>query len=82
MARSHHRKKHREHVRQFRQSHDMASPRRARGKASSIFLIIGALGGAAVAFFAAEGNFLWLGIGIAAGALAGYFIGRSIDSSK
>jgi hypothetical protein len=82
MARSHHRKKHREHVRQFRHSHDMAAPKTAKGKASSTFLIIGAIGGAAVGFLASEGSFLWFGIGLVAGALAGYLIGRSIDSSR
>jgi hypothetical protein len=79
MARSHHRKKHKEHLRQFRHSHDTTSSK-SRGRASNTFLIIGAVVGFAIGFFAAEGDITWSLIGLAAGSVLGYFIGRRIDA--
>jgi F0F1-type ATP synthase assembly protein I len=80
MARSHHRKKHKEHVRQFRQSHDtsVSSPK-LKGKAVSIFTVVGALTGFAIGWFATQGSILWLIVGLLAGGAAGYLIGRKID---
>ncbi len=83
MARSHHRKKHKEHLRQFRHSHDTsATPPRGKTKASSLFSIVGALLGFAVSYFATQGTVIWVVTGLLAGALAGYFIGRKIDSES
>jgi ABC-type dipeptide/oligopeptide/nickel transport system permease subunit len=82
MARSHHRKKHREHVKQFRQSHDTAAPAGSNGKAVTIVMIIGALTGFAVAFFASGGVLLWMTLGLLLGAAGGYFAGKRIDEGK
>ncbi len=80
MARSHHRKKHKEHLRQFKQSNDTnTTTARSKTKASSVFAIAGALVGFAVGYFATQGTILWVAVGTFAGALAGYFIGRKID---
>jgi VIT1/CCC1 family predicted Fe2+/Mn2+ transporter len=81
MARSHHRKKHKSHLQQFRHSHDtsVSSPK-ARGKATSIFTIVGAALGFAIGYFATQGTMLWLVVGLLAGGVAGYLIGRRIDS--
>jgi len=83
MARSHHRKKHKEHVRQFRQSHDtsVSSPKQ-KGKAVSIFTIAGALVGFAIGWFATQGSILWLIVGLLTGGAAGYLIGRKIDDES
>jgi F0F1-type ATP synthase assembly protein I len=80
MARSHHRKKHKEHVRQFRNTHDtsVSSPK-LKGKAVSIFTVAGALTGFAIGYFATQGSILWLIVGLLAGGAAGYLIGRKID---
>jgi uncharacterized protein YcfJ len=78
MARSHHRKKHKEHVRQFRNSHDTTDTT-ARTKASSIFSIIGAITGGAVCYFASSGNWMWISAGLIAGAVLGHFIGKKLD---
>jgi ABC-type dipeptide/oligopeptide/nickel transport system permease subunit len=82
MARSHHRKKHREHVKQFRQSHDTATPTGSNGKAVTIVMIVGALTGLAVAFFASGGVLLWMTLGLIIGAVGGYFAGKRIDEGK
>jgi hypothetical protein len=82
MARSHHRKKHREHVKQFRQSHDTATSAGSNGKATSIVMIIGALVGFAVAFFASGGVLLWMTVGLILGAIGGYFAGKKIDEGN
>lgn len=83
MARSHHRKKHREHVKQFRHSHDTAvSSAGSNGKAITIVMIIGALVGFAVAFFASGGVLLWMTVGLILGAIGGYFAGKKIDEGN
>jgi len=81
MARSHHRKKHKEHLRQFKHSHDTTSPK-IKSKASSVFTFIGMIIGLIISYFASNGIAIWTAIGALAGGLAGYFIGRGIDSEK
>jgi uncharacterized membrane protein YfcA len=80
MARPHHRKKHREHLRQFQQrTGSNTGESKEKANASSIFAITGAVVGIAVLYFATQGNFIWaIGGGIAGGAV-GYLIGRGID---
>ncbi len=83
MARSHHRKKHREHVRQFKHSHDTSeSPATAKGKATNIIMIVGALAGFAIGYFASEGVILWMTVGLLVGAAGGYWVGKRVDEGK
>lgn len=84
MARSHHRKKHKEHLRQFKQSHDSAaSSSKAKGKVTAIFTLLGAAAGFAVSYFATGANsIIWILIGVLVGGTAGYYTGRKIDSDK
>jgi hypothetical protein len=81
MARSHHRKKHKAHLQQFKHSQDTAIPK-AKGKAAYVFLVIGAIAGLLIGYFASQGAVGWIGIGLMVGGLAGYFIGRRVDTSK
>ena len=72
MPRSHHRKKHKEQLRQFKHDHESAGSSSARkGKLTTLFTFIGAAAGA---------NIVWIAISLLAGAVAGYFIGRKMDS--
>ena len=81
MARSHHRKKHKEHLRQFRHSHETnTATSSSKTKASSIFAIAGALVGFAVSYFATQGTLVWVAAATIAGTVAGYFIGKKVDS--
>ncbi|MBE2231770.1 MAG: AtpZ/AtpI family protein [Chitinophagaceae bacterium] len=82
MARSHHRKKHREHVRQFRQTHDTSTAEGRSGKAVNIFMIAGALAGFAIGYFASGAEPLWMATGLLLGAAGGYLAGRKIDEGK
>lgn len=85
MARSHHRKKHKQHLQQFRQSHDTnVSKAASKTKASAtwIFGIAGLALGFAIGYFATSGSGLWMAAGSLAGAAAGYFIGKKIDREK
>ena len=83
MARTHHRKKHKEHLRQFKHDHESAaSPSSVKGKTTSLFTVIGAVTGFAISYFAAGSAIIWLAIGILAGAAFGFYIGRRIDSDK
>ena len=81
MARSHHRKKHKEHLRQFKHKGDTVSST-PKSKASGIFTIAGAIIGLAVSYFGSQGSILWIVIGVVVGGTAGYFVGRKIDSDS
>lgn len=85
MARSHHRKKHKQHLQQFRQSHDTNVSKavsKAKASATWIFTIAGVVLGFAVSYFATSGSLLWMAVGSLAGAATGYFIGKKIDAGK
>lgn len=82
MARSHHRKKHKEHLRQFKHTQENGENPSAKSKASNIIMIAGALVGFAIGYFGSEGMPLWMAIGLIGGAIAGHFIGRKIDEEK
>jgi hypothetical protein len=81
MARSHHRKKHKEQLRHFKHKEEttFSTP---KSKASNIFAIMGAIVGLAVSYFATEGSLLWIIIGIIVGGIGGYLIGRKVDSNN
>lgn len=81
MARSHHRKKHKEQLRQFKHK-DETTVSTPKSKASNIFAIIGAIIGLAVSYFASEASILWILIGFIAGGTGGYLIGRRIDAGN
>lgn len=78
MARSHHRKKHKQHLREFRHSHE-TTVTKSRGKASSVIPIAGGVLGFAIGFFASNGGVLAMAIGLILGALIGWMIGKNID---
>jgi outer membrane lipoprotein SlyB len=78
MARSHHRKKHKQHLQQFKHSRDINTSK-AKGKAAGVFTFGGAVVGLATGFFASNGQILWIIVGTIAGGLTGYLIGRKMD---
>jgi hypothetical protein len=83
MARSHHRKKHKQHLQQFKHSQDTASDApKSKSSATWVFGIAGVILGFAVGFFASDGMIIWMVAGLVAGGIAGYFMGRRIDSQK
>lgn len=82
MARSHHRKKHKQHLQQFKHSQDIVADKsKNKSSATWVFCIAGAVLGFAVSYFA-SGAIVWVAGGLIAGAAAGYFIGRRIDNQK
>ncbi|MEP7377352.1 MAG: hypothetical protein ABI675_28375 [Chitinophagaceae bacterium] len=81
MARSHHRKKHKEHLRQFKHKGDTVSST-PKSKASGIFAVAGAIIGLAVSYFGSQGSLLWIAIGLIVGGALGYIIGRRVDADK
>lgn len=83
MAQSHHRKKHKEHLRQFKTSHDTnKASSSTRIKTTGIFTIVGAATGFAISYFATGINIIWSPLSVIAGGIAGYYIGQKIDSDK
>jgi len=81
MARSHHRKKHKEQLRHFKHKEEttFSAP---KSKASNIFAIMGAIVGLAVGYFATDAAILWVIIGVVTGGIAGYLVGRKVDSNN
>lgn len=83
MARSHHRKKHKQHLRQFRHSQEgTSSSDIPKTRAAVIFTLIGGLLGFAVGYFGSNGSLLWMAGGMIVGAVAGYYMGKNIDRGK
>lgn len=80
MARSHHRKKHKEHLRQFQHKSDINTGN-AKGRGSNVFAIVGAVAGLAILYFATQGDMVWALGGAIAGGLVGYLLGKSIDKA-
>ena len=81
MARSHHRKKHKQHVQQFKHRGDFAEPK-SKGKASYTFLIVGLIVGFLIGYLASGGAVGWMAIGAIAVGAIGYFIGSRVDATK
>ena len=80
MARPHHRKGHKEHLKQFQNTTTgNTGESKAKAKASSVFAVGGAIVGLAVVYFATQGDFVWALGGAVAGAAIGYLIGKNID---
>ena len=82
MARSHHRKKHKEHLRQFQHTHDSTTASTPKGKAVKAFIVVGAIIGLAVSYFASESSIVWSIVGIITGGAAGYLLGHNIDKQN
>jgi len=83
MARPHHRKGHKEHLKQFQnRTAGSTGESKAKAKASSVFAVGGAIAGLAIIYFATQGNFVWALGGAVAGAAIGYLIGKNIDRSS
>jgi uncharacterized membrane protein YfcA len=82
MARPHHRKGHKEHLKQFQnRTAGNTGESKSRSKASSVFAVGGAVAGLAIFFFATQGDFVWAIAGTIVGAALGYFVGKNIEKA-
>jgi hypothetical protein len=80
MARPHHRKGHKEHLKQFQnRTAGSTGESKAKAKASSVFAVGGAVVGFAIFYFATQGDFVWAFGGAVAGLAIGFLIGKNID---
>jgi 4-hydroxybenzoate polyprenyltransferase len=79
MARPHHRKKHKEHVQQFKHSQD-TTVEKIKSKGTKVFAVVGAVIGFAVAFFASSGSLIWMAAGLIVCGIGGYYFGLKIDN--
>lgn len=82
MARPHHRKGHKEHLKQFQNRNTgTTGESKAKAKPSSVFSVGGAVAGLAILYFATQGDFIWaLGGGVIGGVI-GYLAGKSWDKN-
>ena len=82
MARPHHRKGHKEHLKQFQnRAAGNTGESKVKAKASSVFAVGGAIVGLAILYFATQGDFVWALGGAIIGAALGYLIGKNIDTA-
>lgn len=81
MARSHHRKKHKEHLQQFKHKGDMTTST-AKTPASRIMTVVGALTGFVIGYLSSNGSILWMAVGLVGGGLVGYWLGRRMDQGQ
>ena len=79
MARSHHRKKHKTHLRQFQHDQDTGTDRIRNSSSTGTLVVIGIILGLAVGYFASGSVPLWIAAGGIAGGLLGYLVGRYLD---
>ena len=80
MARPHHRKKHKQHLREYLKTRNSYSTG-AKSKGTNVFALVGAVVGLAIGYFATEGNLFWMIAGAVIVAGLGYFAGKKIDES-
>lgn len=84
MAQSRHRHKHtHQHTHHHAQHHSATagSKQQAQGKAVRIMMVFLGVLGLFVAYVSAGPDLLWLTVGVIAGVVAGYFVGRSMDKT-
>jgi hypothetical protein len=82
MAKPHHRKGHKEHLKQFQnRTAGNTGESKAKARASSVFAIGGAVVGLIVLYLATQGDFLWAAAGGLVGGLIGYSVGKNIDKA-
>lgn len=81
MARPHHRKKHKEHLRQFKQK-DEGRASMPKSKAASIMTVVGAVFGLGIGYIATRGDLFWMSVIFFACSISGYLLGRAIDKGK
>ena len=82
MARSHHRKKHKSHVQQFKRERSQSSGAFKRSSSFPVFTIVGGLLGIIVGYIATNGSLPVVLIGLVLEAIGGYILGRKIDLSS
>lgn len=82
MANPHHRKKHKGHLKQFKQrtAVNTGDPKE-KASAKTVFAITGAVVGIAIFYFATQGDFIWALGGGLVGGLIGYIVGKSWDKT-
>ena len=79
MARSHHRKKHKQQLRSYQHSKDVAV-RTGKNKVTLLFALLGMALGIGITYFALN-TMVSMVIGALAGVVIGYLIGKKIDEN-
>jgi Flp pilus assembly protein TadB len=78
MARSHHRKSHKQHLQNFKQHKENASVK-GKAKTTGVFGLIGLVLGMAIGYIATSGSLLWMGVFAIVFGIVGYLVGQKLD---
>lgn len=81
MAQPHHRKKHKEHLKNFQQRNEQNVRIAKKGKSTGPLTIIGAIGGLLLVLFTFGNSIIAMIAGVLVFGIAGYFIGKHLDKS-
>ena len=80
MARSHHRKAHKSHLKQYQQTHEGGMAKARRAKATGPLVVIGVILGLALGYFGA-GTTLWIAGSAIIGGILGFMVGKYLDKN-
>ncbi len=80
MARSHHRKSHKQHLQQFKHKQDTGKIIKSKAKAAGVFAIIGVVVGLAIGYIASSASYVWMAVAAVAFGAAGYYVGQKVDN--
>lgn len=79
MARSHHRKSHKQHLQNFKHKENADRNVKPKAKTTGVFGVIGLVLGLAVGYIATSGSTLWMGVLAVGFGAVGYFVGQKVD---
>lgn len=81
MARTHHRKKHKEQLQHYQHRREQVAGISKKGKSAMPLAIIGAIAGLLIIYLSAGDSIPLIAGGIIVGAVIGYFIGHRMDKA-
>lgn len=79
MANPHHRKKHKQHLQNFKHQQDAAGGNTTKQKSVTVLAVIGAVVGLAIGYMSSSGNLIWMAAGAVIFGGVGYYIGTKVD---
>lgn len=79
MANPHHRKKHKQHLQNFKHQVERKNAGITKQKSAVVLMIIGAVVGLAIGYMSSSGHLVWMAVGAVVFGTVGYFVGKKVD---
>ncbi|MBK8951875.1 MAG: hypothetical protein IPM85_05750 [Chitinophagaceae bacterium] len=81
MARSHHRKAHKQRLKDYKHVHEDLAHVRQKTGTTFVFTLLGIVLGGTVGYIATGGALLWIAAGIVVMGFAGYLLGKRVEKA-